>query len=493
MPNFVTADGPSHLYTAVIAKSLLFHPHSNYASVYRLNPRLVPNWSATVVLGIIASLFGDQRAEKVMIDLCLCAGFFAFAYAIRSFAPEAAPWTPLLNFLLQTWFLCAGFQNFYLGMVLCPLLIGFYVRNAHRMTVRQAAVVAAGLIGLFMTHLVAAGFAALVLTVISVWLHLAVKRDFRQIGFVMMALTPVAFLFLVFARSSEQSVRLRPTLADALSHFPMQVFATADGVSGSQTYLWPAVLALIIIAILAMRPAEWYGPRGGLALAVLAVFALYLAVPENGFGGNQVKVRFSWGFFILGTLLACSVRRLQPLRTPIAIYVAAFLTMNLVSSAQTVSAYSLAVEDYLTATRGLSRGARFVRLRYPTPDLPTRYRFNEIWRDPLFHLDAYVAARCRCIDLSDYQAPNGVFPVVFNAKIDTNQRYSLWSLEGPGDRTSETLEWLRSHLPDPIDYVVIVADQSSPLREDREKLEASLDSEMRVVAETPFIRVYGKR
>jgi hypothetical protein len=486
---FVTADGPSHLYTAEVAKNLLFHPHSSDASFYRWNPRLVPNWTGTILFGVATSLFGPPRAEKVVASLSILTGFFAFAYAIRSFAPRLSPWTPLSNFLLQTWFLGVGFYNFYLGMALCPFLIGYYVRAP--LTVHRSAVIAAGLAGLFLTHLVAAGFAAMVLVVLALWLYLAMERDFQQIGLVIAAVIPTAFLCIVFARSAEHPIHFSPTLADAISSFPMQVFATADGPSGTQPYLVPVALALIVISILAMRASEWRGPRGGLTAALFATVVVYLTIPESGLGGALVKVRFSWAFFILGVLLACSIRRLHPLRTPIAIYVAALLMLNLIASERAVLRYSVAVQDYLSAMSGIRPGATFVRLRYPTPDLPRLYGFSEIWRDPLFHLDAYAAVRCRCIDLSDYEAPNGVFPVVFGSTIDTNERYSLWSLEGPGNQTSETLEWLRSKLP--IDYVVIVADESSPLREDREKLEAALTRDMRVTQDARFIHVYQRR
>ncbi|MDQ6665155.1 MAG: hypothetical protein M3Z23_12260, partial [Acidobacteriota bacterium] len=48
--HFVTQDGPSHLYTATIAKDLLLHRDSPYAAVYKFQPELVPNWTTTVLL-----------------------------------------------------------------------------------------------------------------------------------------------------------------------------------------------------------------------------------------------------------------------------------------------------------------------------------------------------------------------------------------------------------------------------------------------------------
>src|SRR5260370_2393407 len=88
------------------------------------------------------------------MSICLVAGFFAFSYAIRSLAPEASPWTPLTNFLLQTWFLWLGFYNFYLAMVLSPFLIGFYIRHASKLTTRRASLMAARFIALFLPHLI---------------------------------------------------------------------------------------------------------------------------------------------------------------------------------------------------------------------------------------------------------------------------------------------------------------------------------------------------
>ncbi len=155
------------------------------------------------------------------------------------------------------------------------------------------------------------------------------------------------------------------------------------------------------------------------------------------------------------------------------------------------------MEDYLSALTGVPRGARFVRVRYQTPDLPERYGYHEIGRDPLFHLDAYAAARCACLDLSDYQAPNKIFPVIFNRTIDSGMLYGLWALEGPGPETGESLKWLRENLPVPIDYVILVADESSkPLAgEGLTKVLANLDSGMRLIAESrsvPFVHLYQR-
>jgi hypothetical protein len=495
VPHFVTQDGPSYVYNAAIAKKLLFHAQP-YASIYGINPHLNPSWVGTILFALSASIAGAGHAEQLMMSLMLCLGFVSFSYAIRSLSPKTLPYTPLSNALLETWFLWIGFYNFYLGMILVPLGIGFYARRNGNLTMRDGVVLSLWLVILFFVHLLAAGISILALSIMGVWLHFA--RPFRngapQVGILLGAMAPVLGLSLIFVHGASGGISFRPNVLQSWFEFPMHVFATANGFAGGQWYLWPAVLGLMIIAVLGMRRAEWRMAKGGLAISAIVVFLAYLMVPDSGFGGNQVKVRFAWVVFLLGGLLVSSVARLQPLKTPIAIFVSACLAFNLTSTARGVADYSRAVEDYLSATNGIRPGSNIIRLRYPTPDLQERFGYQEIGRDPLFHLDAYVAARLGCLDLSDYQAPSADFPVIFNAAVDHDQQFKLLRLENPSEDEGPDLDSIRRNLPVPIDYAIVIADESSPAASVL-KATASLDSGMRLLAQSsgpPFVRVYQR-
>ncbi len=505
--HLVTQDGPSHLYTAIVARDLLLHPHSQYATVYGFNHRIVPNWGSTIVLGLIASIVGAAHAEQLFISLAIGAGFFAFSYAIRAISPDAQRWTPLTNFLLQSWFLWLGFYNFYLAMALCPFVIGYYIRHASAFTIRRAAVLACGMAALFLTHLIPAILAGLAVVLIAIWVNVAVPRLLAEplpyrivasrLAAVACVFVPVVALFGWFAASSREPINFHSGFIRALEIFPMHVFVTSSGRAGNQSLLQPAVLCLMVLAILTMRKGDWQTARGGLAIGTVAAFLVYLSVPDAGFGGKEAKIRFAWGVFILGGLVLATARRLRPLRIPFDIYVFALLIATLVSTQHSLWNYSDAVDDYLYATKEIPRGARFVRLRYPTPDIPIRYGFEDLGRDPLFHLDSYVAAQCKCIDMTDYQAPNNIFPVVFSPAIEIAQRYGLWSFETPRDDAAEVLKWLQSTLPVPIDYVILVADESTPGVNGASfnAVLKRLDSSMRLVATSggrPFVRVYRR-
>jgi hypothetical protein len=469
--------------------------------------KVIPNWTTAVLLGVSASTLGADHAEQILVTLYVIVGFFAFSYARRALDPKANPWSPLTNFILQTWFLWIGFHNFYLGMMLCPLILGYYVRHLENMSRRRMLVLATLLILVFFTHPVAAMLSIMALTVVCLWVNLApsllqsslpalraaLGAVMRPIGILAVVLAPTLILAVLWVNLSDQA-KSPPEIGWAWSIFPMHVFATSAGRSGRQELLVPGVLFFIVVAILAMRRREWASARGGVAICALMALGLYLFAPNRAFGGDEVKIRFAWALFLFGTLTACSASRLRALHTPISIYVALLLGFNLVTSMEVNSGMSHAVDNYVSAMDSLPPGATFVRLRYPTPAAKSRFGFAEVPLDPLFHVDAYVAARRGLIDLSDYQAPAHIFPVVFRPRVGRNLQSSLWALEGPGNGGSTRLSWLRGNLPVPIDYVVVVGEEGSTEAKatDMAKTMADLSSSMRLISAGSFIRVYQR-
>jgi hypothetical protein len=510
----ITEDGPSHLYTAVVARNLLGNlllgRGSHYGGIYHFNPVIVPNWASSVLLGAFVTIAGVDHAEKLLMSFSLLAGFLAIGYAIWSLSPESLPWTPLINILVQVWFLWLGFYNFYLGMALSPLVVAYFFRNIHRLSVRRALIIGAGLCGLYLTHLVAAAIAGLVLAVVATWVYWVVpgwrdRRFFpaslRQLALLIAAILPTLGLFLLFAvksgASSGEPLGWHPEFARAFSAFPMHIFATGAGRLGGQDLIWPVILCLVALSFGAMRSAEWASAKGGLAFAVLLVFLGYLIIPDRGLGGGEAKIRFSWGVLLWGAILVGSGRRFRLMQVPLAVYFSAFLVGNLFSTENALKATNRAVEDYLSLASHIKPGATLVRLRYPTPDLPRQYGFEDIGRDPLFHVDAFIAARCKCIDLSDYQAPNLIFPVVFRPSVNRTQQYGLWGLQSPGPTASESFAWLSTSLPVRLDYVIVLADDDVRKASDPDyvKLLAKLNENMRLVATSrsnPFVRLYER-
>jgi hypothetical protein len=243
-----------------------------------------------------------------------------------------------------------------------------------------------------------------------------------------------------------------------------------------------------------MRRAEWAGPRGAVMATAGACFALYLAVPDAGFGGGAIKVRFAWAVFLLGCV-AVPPARLAPLHTSLSLYIACFLTATLISTMnRNARAVSAAAEVYANAMEAVPQGARFIRLRFPAEAARARFGFQDVALDPLLHMDAWIAVRRKLLDLSDYQALSSEFPVDLLPLIPDSKQLQLWLLEGGSDQAVASFHSLLRESPVPIDYVVLVGDGAAPERpQEFAATVTALDSTMQLVSATPgtpFVRVY---
>jgi len=500
VPHFVTQDGPSHVYGATVLWDLVLHHKSSvYAPVYTVQRTPLPNWTSTLLLAIAAKVAGIAHAEQVFVTIAFLIGFLVWSFALHVIVPHENWFTPVANLLYQTFFLWIGYFNFYLGMALMPLAIAMYAQRQGVLSTRRAAGLAAVLILLFATHLVAALAATVALFAIGAWVHIAVPLASReavrtkQIRLLLASAAPVIILTAAYASSIQTTAPFDPQISFAWHNFPMHVFLTAaDG--PYQRTVWKVLLLYAALAAALLRKREWQSTNGGLVLAAGALFAAYLLAPDQGFGGMYAKFRLSWAFFILAGLIACSASRLRPIRPLVAILLAWFMVPNTLATQRIQQAMSNLAQDYLAIVSRIDPRSTLVRLRFPAPELPRKYGYDNTARDPAFHLEALEAARKQSIDYTDYEAPSHIFPVVYKTYVDRGQQAVLWGLEGPGQDAAKQVHWLGETLPKPIDYVLVTGDIDSPgaIEAKMATTIADLDSTMRPVAISPgrIFRLY---
>lgn len=490
--SYVTQDGPSHLYTALIARDLLLNPDSPYAAVYRFQPKLVTNWSTTVLLNVAEILFGVNDAEHAIATFCIVLGFFGISYLRRCVDPQRSPWSPVTNFLLCSWFLWIGFYNFYLGMAIFPFVAGYYIRHSSQMTPRRALAIAASLVLLFFTHVLSLGLALLTIGAVGLWIHCiapyirsahekpAIHEAIRRLGWLVASMLPSLLLLAIFVKASGQSADYDPSIGWAWRIFPMHAFASGQGRAGEQSLLYPAMLFYMIIGAFSLRGREWMSVRVPLFIVGLLSFCFYLVMPNTGFGGDEIKIRFAWATFIFGCIVASTVARLRPLRVPVALYVTCFLTATLLHTLKyNVRHVSQATAAYAAALEKIPVGATFVRLRFATEATRKRFDFEPVALDPFFHVDALIAAKRKLVALSDYQALSHLFPISYQPKVPEAKQFELWDLEGTGPNGVSSLRELLKDFPVPIDYVVLLGDGSGERAQEYATIRAELEAKMR--------------
>ncbi len=503
--NFIAGDGPSHLYNAAVAGELVLHRHSIYSSVYFIRGAALPNWSTTVFLAVAGAAAGNAYAEKIFASFAILAGFLGFCYLNRALAPNRSPWTPIANFLFQTWFLWVGFYNFYLGVALLLFIIGFYIRGTKplggRLSRNRAVAIAVGLVAIFYTHLIAVVFAIATMVVICLWVNAvapagerSMARSLRETGMLLLSAAPAAILILLYLHSVRGApVGPAPDFLPTLRDFPKHIFLTGTGSAGQQAFLGTFTLCYLVAGLLLLTKKEWGSARAGLVIAALAAFAAYLLVPNRGFGGSEATTRFAWLVFILGVPAAASASRIRFVHTPVALCIAFYLGGNFVATVRAARAVSDAVVPYLSTAGVIPPNSSIVRLLYPAPDAPERYGYAETGRSPFFHLDSLVAVRNHDLDLTDYESFTRAFPVRFRAEGQSSQ---LWGFEGPDVGSVESLAWVRANLPFPVDFVLLFGDERSPeaIAKGMPAMLAYLDSNMTRIAVSPdrLLRIYRR-
>lgn len=466
--HLATEDGASHVYGGVVFWNLVFHHKTSlYAHYYTLQRLPLPNWTSTVLLGILSAAFGPAHAEQAFFTLAMLIGFVAWCYAARSLAPEENPCSPVANFLYATWFLWLGFCNFYLGMALVPAAIGIYAATGGRLRARRAVLLSATLLAIYFTHLIAVAAALATVLTVAIWVHALAplaRRErvrFGQLGLVLLSCLPSIALIAWFALQSTGQPNFDSRIAWAWSTFPKHIFLTARH-EAQQFLLWNAILIYAAAAVLLLRKREWGGVRGGMVAAAAVLFFVYLLVPDNGLGGTEAKIRFSWAFFVVAGLVTTLASRLRWLRLPMAIFIGWLVWVNAGATRRTTQAVSRAASDYLAIAGQIPPGASFVRVQYPIPRLAARFDFEGIGRQPLYHLNAQVAAEKGAIDIGDYEAASRMFPVVYKPYVDRGEQSVAWSFEGPDENAVKELKWIEENFPAPVQWILLTGDEASP-------------------------------
>jgi hypothetical protein len=452
--NYITMDGPSHLYNARVVGEVLFHPASPYRKFYRLRSALSTNWGSVLVFNL-ASRFTVAHAEQIVASISVLAAFACFFYLLRSLDPET-PCSPVINFVTITWFLWVGFYNFYLGMALFALAVGFYIRNSERLSWRRAIILSLLLGATFFTHILPAALALMVIGIIAIWMRFLGRR---LVPTLLVATVPTCLLLGSFVLNSREGITVRPDVVQAWKNFPSIAFTDTFRKNPSGTYLYPVIVAFLVLGILSLRRSEWSSARGALAAATGVCYALYLVVPAHGFGGDDINTRMAWSVFVLGCAVAASGSRMQRLLAPVAVYVAAILGVQLYQSMnRNVRAVSVALKDYEAATENIPAGATVVRIHFDTVGVSRHYGYRGLALDPVYHADAWMAARQGFVDLSDYQALSQLFTLECAPPITDRQRADLWRLESGDENAISTLHGLLEDFPAPIDYVLVLGD-----------------------------------
>jgi hypothetical protein len=411
-----TMDGPSHLYNAVVMKEL-GAGSPEIARVFEIDSRPYPNWLSHALLWLALSVAPPLFAEKLVLSvivLLFLGGCWMLAGAVdsrsRVYAFLAMPLT--FNLLLQM-----GFYNFMLATSLMMIAVACWWRTSTDDRAHPSIALAALLVLSYFAHPIPTAAAMLFISVATIAMR-------RRVLLTHLAFVPAFALLVWFVQrpSAEMAtwnwngVILWQPLTRVLLLLTLDLrqiaFGTAMGI----------VFALLIVITIALENIDWQrrrviirGRDVFLLLTAIAI-VLYLAAPLGMNGDLMLKARFLLFPYLI--VLPWLTPRLG--RLPLAIALALLAAANVFFIRDGWKRNDKVIAQAIAPLHAAEPNRTFLALVF---DRSSPHATVAI----LSHAVSYAAAERRLIDLGNYEAATGHFPVAFRKNVIRPEIFAIES------------------------------------------------------------------
>lgn len=391
-----TADGPSHVYNSWVLRELVLGHRGVVTEWYAVDWRPYPNWSGHAVLALLMSVFPPLIAEKLLVSGIVLLFLYAMwryagacaltddVEASRAVAFIAFPFA--YHLLLQM-----GFYNFAIGAALYFLVLAAWW---------EGRLVGATLLLLacYFSHALPA-----MLAVASIALLALLTRRWRGL-LVVLPVLPLLAWFLHVRGATLASAHVPAFgLFDYLRR--MWVVLTFDVQQAKLGFTLSSILALLIVMTFLRRRWKWTEGDAFLLVTLLLV-VLYARAPAASSGGTMIMERMA--LFVALSPLVWIAPRLPPRAG--AAMVILLTILSLVYTGYLVRRYrglSRRVTELVRSADALGRDAAVLPLIRDVR--PPRGAFVPV----LMHAFDYAAVEKHDVDIANYEAGSGYFPIRF--------------------------------------------------------------------------------
>jgi len=428
VPEFITQDGPAHLYSARILNASL-RPDSPFEGAFAVTWQPLPNWAGHLATMAAVATLSPTAAGRAVAALTLVALAGSVVWLRWAVAGGRGLWVAsLLAAILGlnvTWLL--GFTSFLLGAAVAPITLAVWWGGREWFGPGRALGLAALLVLGYFCHPIGLGLTIAGLAVLAA-LTPGIGRG-RRAAWTAASLLPLVPLFLAYRSMTRAGGGLEPTW-DQLSH-PWSVrawvaqFGWVDPISlaakvyrpfgttpsGLNGLISPALWTVAALGLLAVATRPKEGDRRGWAvLAVLLLAGAVLGPDTLGVKhGHYLPQRVA----LLGLVALVPWLDLGADRWASKV-AAGMLAVALAVQSAFVWDYALACRDrvapILRAGPALATGARVGTLLV---GVKGRFRSN-----PSLHADCLLGVGADVVLWTNYETAHYYFPVRVRPGLD---------------------------------------------------------------------------
>jgi hypothetical protein len=419
-----TVDGPSHLYNAQVLHELA-KGTPEFARVFRADLRPFPNWLGHILLFLALCIAPPLVAEKIVLSaivLLFLGGCWKLAGVID---PRSRVYAFLVMPLAYSALLQMGFYNYFLGAGLALFAIAAWWES-------RTALSGILLLLCYFAHAIPAMVALLMIAVI--WI---IRRRWRW-----MELLPIA-----------------PTVA-LLAWFALQPKPPGGDWTWTGAFVWQPLLRVMLLLTFDMRQLTFGTILGGVMLLLIAIT---IAVENIHWKRRRIMIGERDAFFVL-TLIAVALYLAAPLgvqegfvlkaRLVIFPYVLLlpWLTPRLARLPVALLLAIVAILNVLFIRDAWKRNDKLIApavmpfaaaapLRTVVPLIFDRGSPASL-HPLLSHAASYGMLDRRLIDLGDYEAALGFFPVAYRTPLDRPAIIDLETAPGSFDPNRWNVDYI---------------------------------------------------
>jgi hypothetical protein len=426
--HFPSQDGPVHVENARLLLDYGRPEREVLRVFYERRFAPVPNWFSHAFLAAVLPIVGSAAADKLFLSLYVLALPLAFGYAVTAVRPDAWPRSLLVLPFVYNQFVFLGFYNLAFAAVPFFVVVGHWLRNDTSPRARSGVVLAVLLAWLYFCHLVVLALALATLGVLGVARSASEARGRPRealVRLVVLALAcaPAVLLSALFLKSrGEVSYEPGAPFAVRLAELARlnELVSLDPRTAWLSTALVVVLLAAAVWLLIARRRRGETAAGDALLLVVGACLVVYFASrytvlksPGGSAGGGTIHDRVSLYVFLVLLLWIAGQPLSQRLERTLMAVTAAIALGALALCLPVLLELDRQTTEYLSAGALVPRDSALFSANFAPEGLddsggPLAFRVL-----PLLHAASWIAADRGAVDLLNYEADLGYFPMAF--------------------------------------------------------------------------------
>jgi len=437
---FPSTDGPSHMANANILLHYIRSDHGLLHQYYQLNNNLDPNWAGHIVLAGIGFLLPMLIAEKILLSGYIILFPLSVLYAVKSIQHEGEACAFLAFPLIYNYPLHMGFYNFSYSLVLFFFVIGYWMRYKESLSRKRIAILAILLLLLYFCHIVSLVMAGVGIGImLTLWVFLEVRGRAGHgkaemptfLRLLRSHVLPVAYAFLptvllagsfILRRGLGGSTRVATswTASKKLLH----LLSLSSLVSYRNIEIIPSTGFAVLFGIVAgtilyQRIARRSLKSWDILLVVSLAYALiYFVSPNEMSGGSYLSPRLMlFPFFGLILWFGAQSTKIIPKRAVVGAAVGigfVFLALNSVKYSE-IDSY---LNEFVSGESHIEPEATLLPLIFSKEGRGPDGKPLSLRISPFLHASGLIVAKNPVVDLDNYEAAKGYFPIVYRNEIN---------------------------------------------------------------------------